>query len=119
MSLYRYIMLPFTLIALTFFGYDRVAAEWHRSQLRSELTSAAADTTPTALRQQPVERVRTALRQQEARARGRGESYSYDLRNFPDRIEVNVKSTYRTKITHYMGTQTLPSDFQLIFSLDR
>lgn len=119
MSLYRYIMLPFSLIALTFFGYDRVAAEWHRTELRRELSNAAADTTPAALRQQPVERVRTALRQQEAKARGRGESYSYDLKNFSDRIEVNVKATYRTKITHYMGTPTLPSDFQLIFDLVR
>jgi hypothetical protein len=119
MSLYRYIMLPFSLIALTFFGFDRVAVEWHSANLRKDLSEAAGDTSVASLRMQPAERVRIALRKEEAKARARGESYIYNLRNFPDRIEIDVRATYRTKISHYMGKETLPSEFKLVLNLDR
>lgn len=117
MSLYRYLMLPFSLIALTFFGYDQVAAEWHRAALRKSLADAAGTQTPELLRLDPAERLRHVLRQEEAKARARGEDYRYALRNRPDHIEVAVQTTYRTRIAHYMGKPTLPADFEVVFNL--
>lgn len=119
MTLFRYIMLPFSLIAATFFGYDQVAAQWHGGELRSALMRAARDDSPEALRMQPLERVRAALRTEAERARRRGEAYAFEVTPAPGRIEVAVRADYRTKISHYMGKPTLPVDFRIVFDLDR
>lgn len=119
MTLFRYIMLPFSLIAATFFGFDQVAAQWHGSELRSALMRGARDDSPDMLRMQPIERVRTALRAEAERARGRGEAYAYEVTPAPGRIEVAVRADYRTRISHYMGKPTLPVDFRVVFDLER
>lgn len=119
MTLFRYIMLPFSLIAATFFGFDQVAAQWHGSELRNTLMRAARDDSREMLRMQPIERVRNALRAEAERARMRGEAYAYEITPAPGRIEVAVRADYRTRISHYMGKPTLPVSFQIIFDLDR
>lgn len=119
MTLFRYIMLPFSLIGATFFGYDQIAAKWHGSELRSALLRGARDDSPEMLRMQPIERVRNALRTEAERARRRGEAYVYEVNPTPGRIEVAVRADYRTKISHYMGKPTLPVDFKIVFDLDR
>lgn len=119
MTLFRYIMLPFSLIGATFFGYDQVAAQWHSAGLRNALMHAARDDSRDMLHMQPIERVRSALRAEAERARRRGEAYAYEVDSQPGRIEVAVRADYRTKISHYMGKPTLPANFRVVFDLDR
>jgi len=119
MTLFRYIMLPFSLIAATFLGFDQVAAQWHSAGLRNALLQAAHDDSNGMARLPPIVRIRNALRMEAERARGRGEAYVYDVTPSRDRIEVAVRADYRTRISHYMGKPTLPANFQVVFDLSR
>lgn len=119
MKLIRYVMLPFSLMSATFFGYDEISAAMHGADLQRQLNEQAAADTPSMRGLQPAERVRTALRAEEKRARDRGETYVWKVVPAPDKIDVDVKATYRTKIAHFVGKPELPVDFTMSFGINQ
>jgi hypothetical protein len=110
MSLFKYIILPFSLMNAVFFGHDRLQAILYMQTLHKSLHEAVMQESKKP-NMMPETMVRNALQQQTDAARKRREVYTFEFQKQSKQIIVKVQSQYFTKISHNFGVKELPVHF--------
>jgi hypothetical protein len=110
-------MLPFSLMSVTFYGYDRVQAQLYQLDLKKQIFQAVSEQRPDFQYQPPLERVRIVLKEHRLKAQKRGEAFTFDLASKPERINAHIETVYKTKISKFVGQPELPTRLDIFFDI--
>ncbi len=119
--LFRYVMLPFSLCSVTFFGFDRISAELYKRELIKDIheqVSQEAYLASSQSRSMTAETmVRNVLRKNVKQFERKGIPYDYTVAVKPNRINVSVNTLYKTKISQFFGTPDIKTKIDLYFDV--
>jgi hypothetical protein len=112
-------MLPFSLMGATFYGFDQVSVELYKldlvKQINKRVEHEASQTRPATADMM----VRQALRDTSSQFKQKGLPFDYTLTRQPERIDVNVSTLYKTRLSKFVGKPDLKADVKLSFDVAR